>query len=332
MKNPKKKFLKHLVFLSVIFVFALKAIAAESSPEYELYYPKFVDSKEPLSKLRLKDGQDFAQAEKNLSALSLDLDYLSMTPKTIHYGAEDLQQIDIYSTDSGNKLKPVIFFIHAGASDKNTAMFAAPAWLSLGYDVVSINYRSAPAVTFFKTVQDCSIALKWVIDHIQSYGGDPNRIALTGTSCGAHLAALLVTDASLHEKYGIDIFKIKCWFPMSGFYDTNLKENYISPTIKDYIKWINTSSKYDASVVDHIIGKAPPPSLIIHGGDDWCVPKSNATALYDRLRERGANTQLTIVKGYMHANIYYNYLNPDHVPAKLIKQFLATYLPTESNH
>jgi len=52
-------------------------------------------------------------------------------------------------------------------------------------------------------VEDCNMALKWVVDHIQDYGGDPDRIAVTGTSCGANLSALLVTDAASPKNTGL---------------------------------------------------------------------------------------------------------------------------------
>jgi hypothetical protein len=145
------------------------------------------------------------------------------------------------------------------------------------------------------------------------------------------LATLLVTDLKAHKKYNIDITKIKCWLPMSGFYDMELKENYLSPAINEYITLIGTFSKYDASPVEQITGKEPH-SLIIHGGDDWCVPRTNALSLYNRLKGKGSKTELHILKGYMHANIFFHYSEPDHIPAKLIKRFLATYLPTEKNH
>ena len=115
---------------------------------------------------------------------------------------------------------------------------------------------------------------------------------------------------------------------MSGFYDMDLKENLISSTIKDYIELICVPSKQAASPAALATGKEPP-CLIIHGGDDWCVPKTNAVSLYNRLNKE--KTTLAIVKGYMHANVFYSYLKPDHEPAKLIKKFLATYLPTKQN-
>jgi acetyl esterase/lipase len=166
------------------------------------------------------------------------------------------------------------------------------------------------------------------MEHIQNYGGDPDRIAVTGISCGGHLAALLVTDTKSQKKYGIDISRIKCWFPMSDFYDMDLKENRISPTITKYIEWICIPSKQAASPAALATG-VEPPCLIIHGGDDWCVPKTNAVSLYNRIDK--TKTTLAILKGYMHVSVFSSLLNSDHEPARLIKNFLATYLPTQQN-
>lgn len=91
-------------------------------------------------------------------------------------------------------------------------------------------------------------------------------------------------------------------------------------------------SKYDVSPVEQVTGNEPP-SLIIHGADDWAVPKTNAIALYERLRDKGSKTNISILKNYRHTNVFYDYYyKPDHAPAKLIKRFLSTYLPTPDNH
>ena len=295
--------------------------AETAEADYEKYYPQYVDSKESLAVIQSKDIQLVRKAEKKLPDQSIPFAI------TMPYGSLAIQKLNIYRLPE-DKQNPVIFFIHAGAGDKGDVVFAVPAWLSLGYTVVSINHRAVPEASFPEMVEDVNMALKWVMDYIHNYGGDPDRIAVTGTSCGAHLASLLVTDIKSQKKYGIDIRKVKCWFPMNGFYDMDLKENLISPTIEKYIEWICEPSKQAASPAALATGKEPP-CLIIHGADDWSVPKTNAISLYNHLNKE--KTTLAIVKGYMHANIFYSYLNPDHEPAKLIKDFLSIHLPTKEN-
>jgi acetyl esterase/lipase len=322
MKNKKKVFFLTLITRFLMCCIPFGSMAAES-PEavYEREYPQYVDSKESLSVIESKDIQSVRKAEDALQSQSIP------SPITMPYGNLPIQQLDIYRVP-GIAHSPVIFFIHAGAGDKSDVRNAIPAWLSLGYIVVSINHRAVPDNSFPEMVEDVNVALKWVMENIQNYGGDPDRIAVTGISCGGHLAALLMTNTASQKKHGIDMRKVKCWFPMSGFYDMDLKENLISPTIAKYIEWICVPSKQAASPAALATGKEPP-CLIIHGGDDWCVPKTNAVSLYNRLDKK--KTTLAIVKGYMHANVFYGYVFPDHEPARLIKDFLATHLPNRQN-
>jgi len=322
MNIGKKTCFVWLMVQLIIFGFTSFAFAIEiANDEYETYYPKYVDSKEPLTAIQSKDIQAVQKFQRNLPFQSIPY------PITMPYGSLVAQQLDIYRL-SGEGHNPIIFFIHSGYVDKNEVIAVVNEWLSLGYTVVSINHRYVPDNSFPEMVDDVNTALKWVMKYIQNYGGDPDRIAITGLSTGAHLAALLVTDTASHKKYGIDISKVKCWFPMSGFYDMDLEENLISPTIKPYIEWICVPSKQAASPADLATGNEPP-CLIIHGADDWCVPKTNAISLYNRLNKE--KTTLAILKGYMHSNVFYSYLNLDHEPAKLIKDFLAIHLPTPQN-
>ena len=91
------------------------------------------------------------------------------------------------------KSAPVIFFIHSG-SRTSYKLRAVRSWLSLGYTVVSINHREVPKNKFSEQIGDCFLALKWVTNNIGKYGGNENRIAITGISVGAYMAAILVTE------------------------------------------------------------------------------------------------------------------------------------------
>ena len=51
-------------------------------------------------------------------------------------------------------------------------------------------------------------AIAWVHKHIGEYGGDPERIALAGHSAGAHLVALVGTDASFLAAHDLPLSAI----------------------------------------------------------------------------------------------------------------------------
>jgi acetyl esterase/lipase len=317
-----------IIFGSLVLVLAFSNTSAfPKSPDtsnYEIGYQKYVDSPEPLNVIRDRDVLLYQKYAKYAMDNYLPPNHI------IKYGPHQLQALDIYVRQD-TKRAPVIFFIHSGLEDKFQVQQAARSWLSLGYMVVSINHRFAPEYKFTQQVKDCFSALKWVMDNIHKYGGDGNRIVLTGFSAGGFMTTLMVVETNWHNKYGIDVKRIKCWIPISGFYSVDLQENYLTPIIASYLDLIKIPSKKDASPYEYVTGKEPP-SLIIHGSDDWAVPKTNATALYNKLKEKGAISELAIFKGYMHANVFMGYYSKGHVPAKHISRFLAKYVPTEENH
>jgi acetyl esterase/lipase len=152
-----------LALLSVIGIVDYASAIESVDAEYERYYPQYVDSKEPLTTIKLKDIRELKKAKQNLQSQSIP------SPITMRYGNLPMQQLDIYRV-SGEFRNPVIFFIHEGSGDKTAVIYAVPPWLSLGYTVVSINYRSVPDNTFPEMVEDG--AGPQILDNVLSYRSD----------------------------------------------------------------------------------------------------------------------------------------------------------------
>lgn len=299
---------------------------------YETEYLQFVDSHEPISSLQENDWTFYGQCGITYPYLHALPDPKRQDYFAIPYGKDPLQRLDIHHLkDKRKKQRPVIFFIHGGGwttEDKSNTRFYATEWIKRGYTVVSINYRLAPNVIHPLQIEDCAMAFKWVLNNIKVYGGNPNKIAVIGHSAGAHLAALLVAGKKWHKKYDIDIKKVKCFIPVSGIHDFNLQENYLPPILSSSIyAMLGDSDKDDCSPVSHVTGHEPP-CLILHGGDDWLVPRSNSIKLHNKLIEKGAkNSQLEIVQGYWHCNMMLGYDKEGHRPAEIINAYLAKMLP-----
>ena len=118
--------------------------------------------------------------------------------------------LDIYPANGTNL--PVMIFVHGGGwfrGDKSSVDAKPAAFNAHGFIFVSINYRLIPEVKVTQQMQDITQAVAWVKQNIFQYGGDPSRIFLLGHSAGAHMVALLGTDASYLQAEGLLLKDIK---------------------------------------------------------------------------------------------------------------------------
>lgn len=109
-----------------------------------------------------------------------------------------------FYTPEGTGPMPVIVYYHGGGfviatNDTYDASARALAKNSKAI-VVAVEYRKAPENKFPAAHDDAFAAYRWVLTNAQSFGGDPDRIAVAGESAGGNLAlntAIKARDAGL---------------------------------------------------------------------------------------------------------------------------------------
>lgn len=88
---------------------------------------------------------------------------------------------------------PALLWIHGGGmivgTPQSEALGCGRAARELGAVVVSPDYRLAPEHPFPAGLDDCMATLRWMRDHADELGIDPNRIAVVGASAGGGLSA-----------------------------------------------------------------------------------------------------------------------------------------------
>lgn len=99
----------------------------------------------------------------------------------------------LYKMHESEKLHPVVLYIHGGGwvlADLDV-YDASPRAISRFGDiiVVSVHYRQAPEHRFPAAHDDVYAAYKWVLENAQTFGGDPQRVAVMGESAGGNMAA-----------------------------------------------------------------------------------------------------------------------------------------------
>lgn len=138
------------------------------------------------------------------------------------YGPDPLQTLDVYYP-KGAKGLPVVMDVHGGGwqrGSKNSRGFPAAALCMKGAIWAPIDYRLSPMANLAEMVTDIRAALTWIHQHIAEYGGDPNKITVTGHSAGAQLAAMVLLDG-WQGHYGVPTDVIKGGCLISGVYDVH---------------------------------------------------------------------------------------------------------------
>lgn len=120
--------------------------------------------------------------------------------------------LDILVPDTELEKKPVLVIIHGGGwlINNKSIMSDLAHSVAARSDIiaVNINYRLLPdldnTTTLNELVEDAMGAVLWVKDHIHRYGGDPDKIAVTGDSAGGHLAAMVTLAGRELRSHGFD--------------------------------------------------------------------------------------------------------------------------------
>ncbi|MDX1489157.1 MAG: alpha/beta hydrolase [Acidiferrobacterales bacterium] len=136
----------------------------------------------------------------------------------IAYGPNVAEKLDVFP--AGNAT-PVLVYIHGGywmSRDKADFRFLANTFVPAGAAFVPINYALIPSVNMDELVRQCRAALAWVFRHAASFGGNPERIYISGHSAGGHLVAMMMTtDWRRFSSLPQDLIKGAC--AISGIYD-----------------------------------------------------------------------------------------------------------------
>ena len=109
-------------------------------------------------------------------------------------------------TQKTDKL-PVLVWLYGGgwfSGARDDYGFAGRAFAKQGFVVVIPDYRIVPKGHWPDFLHDSAAAVAWTEKNIANYGGDPDRIALSGHSAGAYNALMLALDPQWLRAAGSD--------------------------------------------------------------------------------------------------------------------------------
>jgi acetyl esterase len=193
---------------------------------------------------------------------------------------------------------PVVVFAHGGGWTLGTLDSADDICRALARRgdcvVVSVDYRLAPEHPFPAALADVAAALSWTAEVAQSLGGDPDSLAVAGTSAGGNLAA--ATALRVREFGGPAVDQQLLLYPMldSDLERDSYREQADGPLLtRADVRWFWRQYRRDA-VDRHSPFAAPvrvddpsdlPPATVVTAGHDPL--RDEGVAYADRLADAG---------------------------------------------
>ncbi len=207
--------------------------------------------------------------------------------------------------------RPVVLFFHPGAFVLGDVDHydATPRTLAqrTGAVVISSHYRQAPEHRFPAAHEDAYAAWNWLVDHAESLGGDPRRLAIVGEGSGANLAinvALRVRDAG--GKVPVHMGLVTPMATLGFDLPSHLETEDSGPFRTETFKWAarkllrNKSDAFDPrlELLERAdLGGLPPATIILAEADPL---RSEGEALADLLRRSGVWVDATTYEGVTH--------------------------------
>ena len=118
--------------------------------------------------------------------------------RRLHYGDAPRQVIDFVHPRTPDP-SPVLVFIHGGYWQElspDESFFAGADAVRHGVAHAAVGYTLAPDASLDEIVAEVRAAVVHLVAHADELGIDPGRVVVSGSSAGAHLAAMVAIESS----------------------------------------------------------------------------------------------------------------------------------------
>ena len=252
--------------------------------------------------------------------------------KNLNYAGDTLSShlLDIYLPEAKKESYPVVILIYGSAwwSDnlKGRDMTTiGKTLLDSGFAVVTPNHRSSRDFKYPAQLHDIKAAIRFVKANAKKFQLDSCFIAITGTSSGGHLSALVGTTGALKQfqvnstsmdldgslgnytNFSSRVNAVVDWFGPTDFQkmdacgsvlihqSLNSPESiFIGGPIQD------NADKCILANPTTYVDPTDPPFLIFHGDGDLMVPFCQSELLFNALQAAKVPSRLVVIHNGSH--------------------------------
>jgi arylformamidase len=218
-------------------------------------------------------------------------------PLRLAYGPSETEGLDVYRSSQANA--PVNVFIHGGAWRNGRAAdfaYLAEVFVHAGAHSVILDFTNIDAAggNLMTMAQQVRSAVAFVYRNAASFGGDPQRLYVSGHSSGGHLAGTVVA-ADWRKDFGLPGDVLKGALLCSGMYD--LKPVRLSARSK-YVKFTD-EAEVELSALRHL-DRIACPLLVGYGTCETPEFQRQARDFAAALKAASKPVQLLVGQAYNH--------------------------------
>ena len=228
-------------------------------------------------------------------------------PRRVAYGSAEIEKVDIYITKQPNA--PINVFLHGGAwrsGNAKGAAYMSETFVDAGAHFISVDFNNAPQVdgNLMVLADQVRRAVAWIYRNAPSFGGDASRLYISGTSSGAHLAAVALTT-DWQKDFGLPADTLKGGLCCSGMYDLHpvslsARANYVKFT-PEVIEKLSPQRHLERLLV---------PIIVAHGTLETPEFQRQNREFAAAVKKAGKPIKFLIGEGYNHFEMFETLGNP----------------------
>ncbi len=239
------------------------------------------------------------------------------------YGPHERNRLDVFTAPGADVARPIFVFVHGGGfvmGDKhlpgspyldNIALWAARH----GLVGINITYRLAPESKFPSGAEDVAAAVRWAHQNGKSFGGDPDRIFVMGTSAGA----VHVADFIAHDQFAAERAGVKGAILLSGVYDLTLDGGPVS----DAYYGEDRSRLKQSSPIDGLVASPIPQLFVLTEFDPEQFQKQALNLVTKWVGRHGIWPDFIRLMGHNHLTSTFHFNTDDDYLGVQVLNFIA---------
>lgn len=228
-------------------------------------------------------------------------------PKRLAYGPTSIETLDLYATKAVGA--PVNVFVHGGAwrtgvAKDNAAQAEMLVNAGAHLAVLDFNNVIETGGDLMTMADQIRRGVAWVCKNARSFGGDPERVYISGHSSGGHWVGVLLTT-DWQKDFGMPPTMIKGGVAGSGMFDLkpvrlSARSNYVKFT--DEVEETLSSQRH--------LDKLMAPVALVYGTAETPEFQRQSRDFAAAVKAAGKPVTLSVMEGYNHFEVSEQLANP----------------------